>query len=68
MNLKKGNRVAWYRYDDHLTDKQRYGTVVSQSYDRYLTTVKWDNGVTTEVITGYLESEADVRRHFRNER
>jgi hypothetical protein len=58
------NRVAWYRYDDHLDEEQRYGTVVSVNEEDGLTTVHWDNGETSEVFTGYLESEAEVREHF----
>jgi hypothetical protein len=65
---KIGDHVAWYRYDDHITEGQRYGTVIGIDIGNGLTRVAWDSGIISEVFTSYLEPEAEVRDFFRMER
>ena len=59
-----GDRVAWYRYDDHLSEAQRYGTVVGRDDDGELVSVAWDDHRDSTVFASYLESEAEVRAWF----
>lgn len=63
--MTPGDRVAWYRYDDHLDELHRYGEVIEASDpDTGLTLVRWDDGSEIRVFTSYLEPEAEVRRFF----